>query len=400
MSDRVDIALLLEWESEGPAGPVRHRDACFAEAVDLAADQLPAALGAELSMAEPGVRIEKRVGIEELRGADSAKIAVHAARARFVGTLPDGRMVTPRFGRFYPRSLFHGVGPPGGDPMQPYRYLGEEDDSTLVDTRHPMNGREVTLLAEITGAGNASDKRASPVDWTGLLLDGPGMQACWDGTPTVFDGDDAYAREDERPDAEFYAEPRMVAHLDSQAQAVIGDYYRGILDPEATALDLMSSRYSYLATDAKPAHMFGLGLNAEEMRANEDLDGAVVADLNALPSLPFADSCLDAVICTNSVEYLTQPVDVFREVCRILRRGGAFALTFSDRWFPPKVTRLWTELHDFERMGLVADYFAEAGGFADIETYSLRGLPRPAGDKYAAQTPHADPVFAVSARRI
>lgn len=399
MGDRVDIALLLEWQSESPAGPVRHRDAYFAEAVDLGADLLPAGLAAELLAAEPGVRIEKRLGIEELRGADAAKVAVHAAQARFVGTLPDGRTVTPRFGRFYPSALFHGVGPPGGDPTQPFRYLSEDGSATKVDTRHPLAGHELTLVAEVTGAGNSARKGAGPVDWAARLLDGPGLQACWDGKPTAFDGNDACAREDESPDAEFYATPRMVAHLDARAQAAAGDYYRGLMERNATALDLMSSRYTYLAADAKPASLIGLGLNAEEMRANGMLDGAVVADLNAEPALPFADGAFDIIICSVSVEYLTHPVEVFREARRILRPGGALALTFSNRWFPPKVTRLWTELHDFERMGLVASYFAEAGGFAEIETYSLRGLPRPTDDRYATQTPHADPVFAVAARR-
>ena len=32
-------------------------------------------------------------------------------------------------------------------------------------------------------------------------------------------------------------------------------------------------------------------------------------------------------------------------------------MTFSDRWFPTKAIELWSELHPFERMGLVLDYF-------------------------------------------
>jgi len=399
MGDRVDIALLLEWQSDCPAGPVRHRDACFAEAVDFASDVLPAGIGPTLAMAEPGVRIEKRLGLEALRDAGTATVAVHAAQARFAGTLPDGRTVTPHFGRFYPRAMFHGVGPAGGDPMQPFRYLGEAGGAVQVDTRHPLAGYELTLIAEVTGDASAAPKRARPVDWTARLLDGPGMQACWDGEPTVFDGADAYRREDESPDAEAGATPRTAAHLDAQAEAAVGDYYRGILAQSGTVLDLMSGRHACLPADAKPAHLTGLGLDAAEMLANDMLDDAVVADLNALPALPFADSAFDTIICTLSVAYLTQPVAVFREAHRVLRPGGTFALTFSDRWYPPKVTRLWTELHSFERLGLVAGYFAEAGGFVDIETYSLRGLPRPPDDPHAARAPHADPVFAVAARR-
>ena len=35
----------------------------------------------------------------------------------------------------------------------------------------------------------------------------------------------------------------------------------------------------------------------------------------------------------------------------MLRPGGRFIVTFSDRWFPPKAIRVWTRLH------LVLDYF-------------------------------------------
>lgn len=399
MDSCVDVALLLEWESECPAGPVQHRDAYFAEAVDPGTDRLPDRLAAALITAEPGERIEMHTDIDGLCGDDATRIAIHPARPRFTGILPNGRTVTPRFGRFYPSDLFEDIGPPGGDPGRPIRYLGEAEGTTAVDVRHPLAGRELTLTAEITGPGDIAHRETKPVDWLARLIDGSGMQACWGGKPTAFACNDAYAREDEGPDAAFYATPNMAAHLDAQAQVAVCDYYRGVLDTDATALDLMSSRHSYLAADAKPAQLIGLGLSAAEMAANEVLDGAVVADINDAPVLPFVDSAFDAIICSVSVEYLTQPVAVFRDAHRLLRPGGVFALTFSNRWVQPKVTQLWTELYDFERMGLVAGYFYEAGGFTGIETFSLRGLPRPPDDTSPAPTPDADPVFAVAARR-
>ena len=52
-------------------------------------------------------------------------------------------------------------------------------------------------------------------------------------------------------------------------------------------------------------------------------------------------------------------------------------------------------LHEFERMGLVLEYFLNSGKYTRLRTYSLRGLPRPATDKYATQLPYSDPVYAV-----
>jgi SAM-dependent methyltransferase len=143
----------------------------------------------------------------------------------------------------------------------------------------------------------------------------------------------------------------------------------------------------------------GLGLNETELRRNPQLTGYVVHDLNQTPVLPFPDNSFDAVVCTVSVEYLTRPLEVFVEIKRLLKPGGLFLLTFSNRWFPPKVVKIWTEILDFERLGLVLEYFHQAGGFSDLATYSARGWPRPQDDKYYPQVRLSDPVFAAWGRR-
>lgn len=136
-------------------------------------------------------------------------------------------------------------------------------------------------------------------------------------------------------------------------------------------------------------------MNADELNANERLTERVAQDLNETPVLPWDDNSFDAAICSLSIEYLLNPVAVLREVRRVLRPGSRFVITFSNRWFPTKAIALWAELHEFERMGLVLEWFHSAGGYCDLETWSLRGLPRPASDAYAARLPFADPVYAV-----
>ncbi len=70
-------------------------------------------------------------------------------------------------------------------------------------------------------------------------------------------------------------------------------------------------------------------------------DERVVHDLNADPTLPFADESFDDVVCCVSVDYLTRPVEVFADVARVLRPGGRFVTTFSNRCFPTKAIRGW-----------------------------------------------------------
>jgi len=79
------------------------------------------------------------------------------------------------------------------------------------------------------------------------------------------------------------------------------------------------SMYIYISTHM---HAFvhtcmqvGLGMNLEEMQANDDLTERIVHDLNARPQLPFADDEFDAVVCASAIQYLTQPEIVLAEVC-------------------------------------------------------------------------------------
>jgi SAM-dependent methyltransferase len=159
----------------------------------------------------------------------------------------------------------------------------------------------------------------------------------------------------------------------------------------------MSSWVSHLPKHIDLA-VSGLGMNAAELAKNEQLADYVTQDLNSDARLPWPDNHFDAVVCTVSVEYLTDPVAVFREVGRVLRPGAPFMVTFSDRWFPTKAVDMWSELHPFERMALVQDYFQRTGGFAELSTESVSGYPRPADDPHAHERDVSDPVFAVSGR--
>ncbi|MEJ2096325.1 MAG: SAM-dependent methyltransferase, partial [Deltaproteobacteria bacterium] len=91
---------------------------------------------------------------------------------------------------------------------------------------------------------------------------------------------------------------------------------------------------------------------------------------------------------------------VFEEVGRVLKPEGFFVVTFSDRWFPTKAIHIWKEIHPFERMGLVLEYFIRSGTFKDLQTYSIRGLPRPRHDQYFPEQHLSDPVFAVWGRKM
>ena len=78
----------------------------------------------------------------------------------------------------------------------------------------------------------------------------------------------AFDKEDPSPDAEFYASPRFVTHIDDAAIEVVTQVYRSLFPPGGTVLDLMSSWVSHLPEDVAYASVVGHGMNAEELAAN------------------------------------------------------------------------------------------------------------------------------------
>ena len=162
--------------------------------------------------------------------------------------------------------------------------------------------------------------------------------------------------------------------------------YREHLPAGGAVLDLMSSWVSHLPPDVSYGRVLGLGMNVDELAANPRLDGWVVHDLNAEPRLPFADGVFDAATCCVSIDYLVQPVAVFRDLTRVLRPGARLVVTFSNRRFPTKVIARWESLDDAGHAQLVGHYLRESGGWDDI--VALDRSPE-----------RGDPLFAVVARR-
>jgi SAM-dependent methyltransferase len=311
-------------------------------------------------------------------------------------------LVQPRAGRFYPKGILEGIDGVSRRDRHPFRVSRVTRDHLLVDFNHPLGDKSLRLgvtIEDIRAHVEANGGRCNKISEM-VSAAGPGMQARWHDQRTDFWSDSPFLRPDPRPDADFYAEPRLVDHLDRTAIAQVENLYRRLVPRRAAVLDLMSSWHSHLPVDLEAAHVAGLGMNMEELEANGVLHERLVRDLNRTPELPFADASFDAVVCSVSVEYLIRPFEVFREVARVLRPGGRFIVTFSNRWFPPKVIQLWAGLHEFERPGLVSEYFLESGLFDHLQTWSLRGLPRPEDDKYADRMPFSDPVYAVWAERV
>lgn len=389
----VDLVFQLKWKSSDAS----HSEMHLASNVNVWRDYLPSVLQQGLLGKKTSDQIQLDVEPGSLiTDFDQTRVMQLKKNQFDLERFKPKQRTPPRSGRFYPQGILRGIPGIFSANIQPFRCVGVQNGSINVDLNHPLAGKKASLTATVGKVDSKKSERGgASIDWFAQLTDGPGMQARWQDTQTDYSSDNPFSRSDETPDHLFYQQPRFVDHLDQTAIGLVSDLYGRLLKNEMEVLDLMSSWHSHLPEHLNLGRVTGLGLNQKELDRNDRLDRRVVHDLNEQPNLPFKDSDFDAVICTASIEYLTDPQAIFQEIRRVLRPGGVSIVTFSNRWFPPKAIQIWQQMHEFERMGLVLDYFLNTDGFANLKTYSVRGLPRPADDKYYAQQPFADPVYAV-----
>jgi hypothetical protein len=188
---------------------------------------------------------------------------------------------------------------------------------------------------------------------------------------------EAFDKEDPSPDAEFYDFPRFVTHIDEGAIAVVTRVYRETLPPGGTILDLMSSWVSHLPANVAYETVVGHGMNAEELAANPRLSRWFVQDLNINPALQFGDREFAGACLCVSVQYLQRPVEVFREVGRVLRPGAPFVVSFSNRCFPTKAVAIWRAFSGPDQQRLIGAYMRAAGFTCVTEQTSTPPLGDP-----------------------
>lgn len=203
-----------------------------------------------------------------------------------------------------------------------------------------------------------------------------------------FLNDEQFARQDESDDAIFYETPRLVTHLDAVAIFAYTNYLATMLKPGDRVLDLMSSCVSHLPEDMAFVSVIGLGMNGVELDENSQLTEFKIQDINKEPVLPFENQSFDACIISLSVQYMTRPVEVFRDINRVLSQRAPCIVSYSNRMFPTKAVAIWMALGDVDRARLIAMYLNLAGGYDEPDFEDLSPAPN-----------QSDPLYVVSARR-
>ncbi|XP_061995043.1 uncharacterized protein LOC133712938 isoform X2 [Rosa rugosa] len=175
-----------------------------------------------------------------------------------------------------------------------------------------------------------------------------------------------FQRYDESPDTLFYESPRFVTHIDDPAIVALTKYYSKVFPPSNTP-----------------------GVSMLDMCSSWVLTQYVLQDLNVNPKLPFEDNSFDVITNVVSVDYINKPIEVFKEMCRILKPGGLAIISFSNRCFWTKAISIWTSTGDADHGLIVGSYFHYAGGFEP-----------PQGVDISPNPGRSDPMYIVYSRKL
>lgn len=202
-----------------------------------------------------------------------------------------------------------------------------------------------------------------------------------------------FRRADESDDGYFYNEPRLCTHVDDGAIEALRRYYAEVFPtyPDARILDICSSHICHYPEAKCWSHVSITGMNEYELKRNAQADDYVARNLNNTPELPFEASSFDIVTCTVSFDYLNKPLEVMREVGRVLKPGGSVILSTSNRCFPNKAVDIWLRTSDMEHILIYGSYIHFSGAFEPPEG---RDISPPLG-----RLGLGDPMYVIRARK-
>jgi len=200
-----------------------------------------------------------------------------------------------------------------------------------------------------------------------------------------------FLRADQQDDGSFYAIPRLVYHIDEAAVASLTQYYRRFIPKGSEVLDICSSWVSHYPLEFPTVmkRISGTGMNALELRANDQFTDFKAKNLNIDPTLPYEDASFDVVTCVVSIDYLISPMKVLKEVNRVLRPGGKVIISQSNRCFQSKAVAMWLQMNDRQHLELINGYLQYAGGFTAVKAYDITAADGP--------NTYRDPMFIIEA---
>lgn len=155
-------------------------------------------------------------------------------------------------------------------------------------------------------------------------------------------------------------------------------HFKFYLKPGMSVLEFGAAEDSYFPEDLELSSHVGVGLNTQLMDENPSLTKKLTIDLNKVIPERDVDSDelrklsaepFDAIIMTNTIDFLTNPREVFRTGWYLLKPGGLMMVPFTTKSskaynakFGRAQVKAWREFNDDQHMWIAGSFFQFSAG--------------------------------------
>lgn len=152
-------------------------------------------------------------------------------------------------------------------------------------------------------------------------------------------------------------------------------------------LEFGAAEDSYLPENIKPSRHVGVGLSTKLMAENPSLTEKLEVNLNNVIEDQTVDSDelrqlsaepFDAIIMTNTIDFLMHPREVYRTAWKLLKPGGVMLVAFtSKKAYPGKFeraqTKMWRDFNDDQHMWIAGSFFqfSAADGWENLFGFDI-----------------------------
>eukprot|EP00566_Odontella_aurita_P008415 CAMPEP_0113556372 /NCGR_PEP_ID=MMETSP0015_2-20120614/17222_1 /TAXON_ID=2838 /ORGANISM="Odontella" /LENGTH=655 /DNA_ID=CAMNT_0000457725 /DNA_START=272 /DNA_END=2239 /DNA_ORIENTATION=- /assembly_acc=CAM_ASM_000160 len=168
----------------------------------------------------------------------------------------------------------------------------------------------------------------------------------------------------------------VTTDLDPEAAEQLTSHYEFYLRDGMSVLEFGAAENSYLPEGLALSRLVGVGASTDMMDRNPALTEKLVVDLNDVVADNGIDSddlrklgsnTFDVIVMANTIDFLTNPREVFKSAWNLLKPGGLMMVPFMSKdayveKFERAQTKMWRDMNDDQHMWIAGSFFQFSAG--------------------------------------
>lgn len=176
----------------------------------------------------------------------------------------------------------------------------------------------------------------------------------------------------------YWAEEKasVTTDMNEEAAAQLTSHYEFYLRDGMSVLEFGAAENSYLPEGLALSRLVGVGASMDSMDKNPALTEKLIIDLNDVVEDTGVDSddlrklgsnTFDVILMANTIDFLTNPREVFKSAWSLLKPGGLMMVPFMSKdayneKFERAQTKMWRDLNDDQHMWIAGSFFQFSAG--------------------------------------